>query len=84
MSQFVIYGDFCNCGLTDEDGHGLAASPDTSPGHCCHLHLVKHGHQAYQHGGQRASIHRLVDVITRLVVAAAPHAPNLAEMHEEC
>lgn len=73
----------CNRGLTDEDGHRLAAGSDSGPGHCCHLHLVKHGHQAFQHGGQRLPVHRLVEVIARLVVTAAPRAPNLAETHGE-
>lgn len=69
--------------LTDENGHGLTASSNTRPGHCRDLHLVKHGHQARQHGGQHVPIHRLVDVVTRLVVGTAPHAPNLAEKWEQ-
>lgn len=76
-------GDFCVCALTDEDRHGLTVSSNTRPGHRRNLHLVKHGHQAPQHSGQRVPIHRLVDVIARLVVGTTPHAPNLAEKHVE-
>lgn len=72
----------CHSALTDEDRHWLTAGADTGAGHRCHLHLVQHaGHQAFQHRGQRVPVHRLVDVVARVVVAAAAHTPNLERMH---
>lgn len=56
----------------------MAADADTSAGHSRHLHLVEDtGHQALQHCEQRVAVHRLVDVVARLVAAAAAHTPDL-------
>lgn len=64
--------------LTEEDGHRLAAGADAGAGHRCHFHLVEDaGDQAFQHRGQHVTVHRLVDVVARLVVAAAAHTPHL-------
>lgn len=72
---------FCHCGLTDEDRHWLTAGTDTHAGHRRHFHLVKHaGHQAFQHCGQYVSVHRLVDVVARLVVTASARTPNLVKI----
>ena len=69
---------FSHCGLTYEDRHGLTVGANTGTGHRCHLHLVEYTwHQTFQRNGQRVSIHGPVDVVTRLVVSATSHTPNL-------
>lgn len=78
LPSIHFYICLCVRGLTDEDRDRLTAGADAGAGHRRHLHLVEQaGHQALQRRGQRAPVHRPVDVVSCLVVAAA-ETPNLA------